>query len=175
MHAIVQACSGANILYIFITTTVLCSHRNTHTQGPSWISNQSTLLQVLISIQSLIFVPDPYFNEPGYDSQRGTTTGDSWSNDYNTNIQSYTTSIAIESHLLALLGQHTNPYVEFETVMIKHFLEKRSMIQNELWSWVWDDPNLAPTVGNIYCLLEQLSDREREQQSKRAKQNGIEE
>lgn len=30
-----------------------------------WIPNQSTLLQVLLSIQSLIFVPDPYFNEPG--------------------------------------------------------------------------------------------------------------
>ena len=70
---------------------------------------------------------------------------------------------------------HTNPYVEFESVMIKHFLEKRSMIQNELWSWVWNDPNLAPTVGNIYCLLEQLSDREQEQESKRAKLNGIEE
>ena len=123
------------------------------------------MLQVLISIQSLIFVPDPYFNEPGYESSRGTQHGDASSNEYNTEIRSYTVSAAIESHLLAILG-HTNPYVEFETVMIKHFLEKRSMIQNELWSWVWNDPNLAPTVGNIYCLLEQLSDREREQESK---------
>ena len=32
------------------------------------------------------------------------------------------------------------------------------MIQNELWTWVWDDPTLAPTVGKIYCLLEQLSE-----------------
>jgi hypothetical protein len=28
------------------------------------------LLQVLVSIQSLILVPEPYFNEPGYE-QRG--------------------------------------------------------------------------------------------------------
>lgn len=29
--------------------------------GPGWVAGQSTLLQVLISIQSLILVPDPYF------------------------------------------------------------------------------------------------------------------
>ena len=28
--------------------------------------------QVLISIQSLIFVAEPYFNEPGYEGQLGT-------------------------------------------------------------------------------------------------------
>jgi len=33
--------------------------------GPGWISDQSTLLQVLISIQSLIFCEEPYLNEPG--------------------------------------------------------------------------------------------------------------
>ena len=30
-----------------------------------WIAGTSTLLQVLVSIQSLILVPEPYFNEPG--------------------------------------------------------------------------------------------------------------
>jgi hypothetical protein len=33
--------------------------------GPGWISGQSTLLQVLISIQSLILCEEPYLNEPG--------------------------------------------------------------------------------------------------------------
>jgi len=32
--------------------------------GPSWDPKSSTLLQVLVSIQALILVPDPYFNEP---------------------------------------------------------------------------------------------------------------
>ncbi|CAF3317127.1 unnamed protein product [Rotaria socialis] len=31
-------------------------------------------LQVLVSIQFLIFVPEPYFNEPGYECTRGTAT-----------------------------------------------------------------------------------------------------
>ena len=40
-------------------------------QGENWNANTSTLLQVLISIQSLILVPDPYFNEPGYEREMG--------------------------------------------------------------------------------------------------------
>ncbi len=34
-------------------------------QNETWDPKTSTLLQVLVSIQSLIFVPQPYFNEPG--------------------------------------------------------------------------------------------------------------
>jgi ubiquitin-conjugating enzyme E2 O len=34
----------------------------------NWTS-KSTLLQVLVSVQSLILVNDPYFNEPGYEQQ----------------------------------------------------------------------------------------------------------
>ncbi|KAK4687368.1 hypothetical protein P7C73_g2746, partial [Tremellales sp. Uapishka_1] len=33
--------------------------------GPGWIGGQSTLLQVLISLQSLILCEEPYLNEPG--------------------------------------------------------------------------------------------------------------
>ena len=32
--------------------------------------------QVLVSIQGMIFIPDPYFNEPGYEGIRGTSEGD---------------------------------------------------------------------------------------------------
>jgi hypothetical protein len=33
--------------------------------GPGWQPGKSTLMQVLLSIQGMIFVPEPYFNEPG--------------------------------------------------------------------------------------------------------------
>ena len=33
--------------------------------GPGWKPFESTLLQVLVSIQSFIFVAEPYYNEPG--------------------------------------------------------------------------------------------------------------
>ena len=37
-----------------------------------WDAKQSTLYQVLVSIQGLILVDDPMFNEPGFDGLRGT-------------------------------------------------------------------------------------------------------
>jgi hypothetical protein len=36
--------------------------------GPGWKAFESTLLQVLVSIQSFIFVSEPYYNEPGMPS-----------------------------------------------------------------------------------------------------------
>lgn len=41
-------------------------------QGPGWIAGQSTLLQVLISIQSLIMCEEPYCNEPAWANDAGT-------------------------------------------------------------------------------------------------------
>ncbi|EJK73853.1 hypothetical protein THAOC_04503 [Thalassiosira oceanica] len=123
--------------------------------GPGWVPGQSTLLQVLISIQSLILVPDPYFNEPGWQSSRGTPHGDAQSRAYNTNIRRYTVAHAIEDHISAILGKR-NPFQEFETVMIKHYLLKRIQIQNQLWSWVKDDQTLRSKVGNVCNLLAQL-------------------
>ena len=89
----------------------------------------------------------------------GTPHGDTKSKAYNKMIRSYTVSAAIESHLSAILDNN-NLYVEFESVMIKHFLEKRKMIEHELRTWLEDDDNLAPQVRNICCLFEQLSNRE---------------
>ena len=46
-------------------------------QGEAWDPNVSSLLQVLISIQALILVPQPFFNEPGFESKMGTPQGES--------------------------------------------------------------------------------------------------
>ena len=48
-----------------------------------WNASTSTYLQVLVSIQSLILVSEPYFNEPGYESTMGTSEGDRQSTNYN--------------------------------------------------------------------------------------------
>ena len=39
-----------------------------------------------MSIQSLVLVSDPYFNEPGYEQYRGTPYGDQKSLTYNVNL-----------------------------------------------------------------------------------------
>ncbi|KAI8463576.1 MAG: hypothetical protein J3K34DRAFT_462370 [Monoraphidium minutum] len=52
-------------------------------QGEGWSPDASTAFQVLISIQSLILVDEPYFNEPGYERSMHTEQGRSQSKGYN--------------------------------------------------------------------------------------------
>ena len=129
--------------------------------GPGWISGQSTLLQVLISIQSLILVPDPYFNEPCFDQMRGTPAGNAASEKYNTNIRRYTIDAAVNSHLNSILN-NTNPFPEFEAIMVKHFLEKRYMIEVEFKSWAKQDTSLLKPVQDVISSFARLAAREKE-------------
>ena len=48
----------------------------------TWTAD-SNLLQLLVSIQGLILVPEPYFNEAGYERQKGTQIGEENSRMYN--------------------------------------------------------------------------------------------
>jgi baculoviral IAP repeat-containing protein 6 len=82
--------------------------------GPGWISGKSSRLQVLISLQSLILVPDPYFNEPGYEVVRNTLCGLEYSNTYNKQIWSYTATISMEPILKALANGTPTPYPKFD-------------------------------------------------------------
>ncbi|KAK9817557.1 hypothetical protein WJX74_005685 [Apatococcus lobatus] len=69
--------------------------------GPSWDAAQSALLQVLMSIQSMIFVSDPYYNEPGYDHTRNTAGGQQASRKYDEEQQFNTMIHAILPALAA--------------------------------------------------------------------------
>ncbi|XP_033096712.1 probable ubiquitin-conjugating enzyme protein 17, partial [Anneissia japonica] len=50
--------------------------------GEQW-NETSTILQILVSIQSLILVSDPFFNEPGTEREIGTIQGDRHGKEYN--------------------------------------------------------------------------------------------
>ena len=56
-------------------------------QETKWQPDVSSLFQVGASIQSMIFVPDPYFNEPGNERERGTAEGDKWSEEHNEGLR----------------------------------------------------------------------------------------
>ena len=60
-----------------------------------WNSQTSSFLQVLVSIQSLILVSEPYFNEPGYERSRGTPSGQASSREYDANIRQATVKWAM--------------------------------------------------------------------------------
>lgn len=67
------------------------------------------LLQVLVSVQSLILVAEPYFNEPGYERSRGTPSGTQSSREYDGNIRQATVK-------WAMLEQMRNPSPCFKEV-----------------------------------------------------------
>ncbi|WJX73313.1 ubiquitin-conjugating enzyme [Trifolium repens] len=54
-------------------------------KNEKWTPGVSTMLQVLVSIQSLILNAKPYFNEPGYANTTGTQNGEAQSLKYNEN------------------------------------------------------------------------------------------
>lgn len=82
--------------------------------GETWDPNASSICQVLISIQSLIFVNEPYFNEPGYEQSMHSESGRKASKDYNQNIREHTIHRAMIDHLKSPTG----PFAE---TLLSHF------------------------------------------------------
>ena len=56
--------------------------------GPGWIAGKSTLLQVLISIQSMILCDEPYLNEPGWANGGGTPKSIACESSHESGLQS---------------------------------------------------------------------------------------
>lgn len=69
----------------------------TGTGSETWNPNESTILQVLLSLQALVLNKKPYFNEAGYDQQVGSPEGEKNSCSYNENaiLMSYKSMLYI--------------------------------------------------------------------------------
>jgi ubiquitin-protein ligase len=142
--------------------------------GPGWIEQQSTLLQVLISIQSMIFVPDPFFNEPSFDALRGTAEGNEYCDAYNIQTRYYTWKYAILDPLqkakwygrsfsnsnamdIATGGVSFSTYPEFMDVIVEHFSCKAQVIHNQMKSWFSEHTGQVDSrVNQAPILLEEL-------------------
>ncbi|XP_028176769.1 baculoviral IAP repeat-containing protein 6-like [Ostrinia furnacalis] len=94
-----------------------------------WNAHTSSFLQVLVSIQSLILVPEPYFNEPGYERSRGSSAGSSASLEYNSNIYQACARWAMLDHL-------RSPEPCFKEVIQTHFWIKRNEIMQTVANWI---------------------------------------
>ncbi|KMZ04446.1 baculoviral IAP repeat-containing protein 6 isoform X6 [Drosophila simulans] len=94
-----------------------------------WNAQTSSFLQVLVSIQSLILVPEPYFNEPGFERSRGSPSGTNSSREYNSNI--YQACVR-----WAMLEQIRSPSQCFKDVIHKHFWLKREEICAQIEGWI---------------------------------------
>ncbi len=112
--------------------------------GEKWNSS-STILQVLLSIQSLIFCEEPYFNEPGYERDRGNESGKKRNNEYNEPIR-------FQTMKLGMLEQLRNPTYGFEDVIKNHFRMKKNDIIKKLDEWEKISINKI-AFNNIYSQL----------------------
>ena len=93
-----------------------------------WNAKTSTFLQVMVSIQSLILVEKPFFNEPGYEKEMHTDKGKNNSIKYNQNIHPNTIK-------LGMIDMIKNPPQGFEEVVKNHFSMKKEEIINTTLLW----------------------------------------
>jgi len=94
-----------------------------------WNEKTSTLEQVMVSIQSLIMVPEPYYNEPSYESSMNTPSGDRESRLYNEQVK-------INNIRWAMIEQLRNPCPGFEDVILHHFTLKRQELMDHMGEWI---------------------------------------
>ncbi|EKX47375.1 hypothetical protein GUITHDRAFT_69605, partial [Guillardia theta CCMP2712] len=81
-----------------------------------WNAETSNVLQVL----GLVLVPEPYYNEAGYDKQIGTLEGKHNSQEYNESAL-----LLVLKHMLNMLRA---PVPSFEGLIKSHFKERRDRI-----------------------------------------------
>ncbi|XP_046607611.1 (E3-independent) E2 ubiquitin-conjugating enzyme UBE2O [Neodiprion virginianus] len=107
-----------------------------------WTSS-STLLQVIVSIQGLILVSEPYFNEAGYEKQKGSQQGRENSRMYN------------EMVVLKLVQAQTkllqHPPLVFKETIIQHFKRhaKKLLQRLDLWMEISEQHNSQHPLSPI--------------------------
>ncbi|VDK19403.1 unnamed protein product [Anisakis simplex] len=83
----------------------------------------------VIFFEGLIFVREPYFNEPGFEKYQGTEKGEEYSRKYNSQIEHATLTYAIRDQL-------KNGPECFRKVIQRHFWLKRYMIIEQAHKWL---------------------------------------
>uniref|UniRef100_A0AAX7SCW2 Dual E2 ubiquitin-conjugating enzyme/E3 ubiquitin-protein ligase BIRC6 n=1 Tax=Astatotilapia calliptera TaxID=8154 RepID=A0AAX7SCW2_ASTCA len=138
-----------------------------------WNPQTSSFLQVLVSVQSLILVAEPYFNEPGYERSRGTPSGTQSSREYDGNIRQATVK-------WAMLEQMRNPSPCFKEVIHKHFYLKRTEIMSQCEEWIADiqqyssDKRVGRTMSHHAAALKRHTAQLREELLKLPCPDGLE-
>ena len=112
----------------------------------------SNYFQVLVSIQSLILVSEPYFNEPGYERSRGTPAGTASSLEHDANIRQATVK-------WAMLEMIKKPPSAFKDAVRKHFSFKKKEVKMQCDAWAKEleqyihDKQIGQSVSKSYLAL----------------------
>ena len=93
-----------------------------------WCPASSNLLQVLVSIQGLILVPEPYFNEAGYMNQKATLEGQENSRLYN--------EMAVVKVVQSMTQMMSNPPETFAEEIKQHVTKTASKFIDRHKEWI---------------------------------------
>ncbi|XP_014470035.1 PREDICTED: (E3-independent) E2 ubiquitin-conjugating enzyme UBE2O isoform X1 [Dinoponera quadriceps] len=121
-----------------------------------WTSS-STLLQVIVSIQGLILVSEPYFNEAGFEKQKGSQQGRENSRMYN------------EMVVLKLVQAQTklllHPPPVFKDIIIAHFQKhsEKLLLRLEQWMEISEQHNkqhpLSPVTPTTFKEIAEIDEK----------------
>ncbi|KAH7298672.1 hypothetical protein KP509_25G053400 [Ceratopteris richardii] len=99
--------------------------------GPGWQPGKSNIMQVLLSIQGLILVGDPFYNEPGSHSWPGA--------EREANKYKYTQRFNTVQYSIIPALESCDPL--FESVVHTHFQFKASYILSQCHAWMEEEPD----------------------------------
>ena len=124
-------------------------------RGTETWTTDSNLLQLLVSIQGLILVREPYFNEAGYEKQKGTQQGEENSRMYN--------EMAVLKLVTSMTRMVTNPAQPFASEIMEHMKvnAKKFMTRMALWRKISLDHSSAgtsPVTANQPASPEEMPD-----------------
>lgn len=105
----------------------------------------------------MIFVDDPYFNEPNVDLMRGTSEGTSASRNYNTELN-------LNTIRWAMIDQLKRPRLGFEDFTRTHFKLMQHEIMKQCKRWIEEcgeeqssiKQRLVASTDELYRLLQTL-------------------
>ena len=109
--------------------------------GERWNKDTSTILQILISIQSLIFTENPFFNEPGHEKNINKDYSERKSKEYNDNIRYQTIKWAMCDVL-------ENKIEEFDEVIKTHFCNNKNKVIETVNQW-YSETNISKNNFNM--------------------------
>jgi len=96
-------------------------------KGTETWTPDSNLLQLLVSIQGLILVREPYFNEAGYEKQKGTQQGEENSRMYN--------EMAVLKMVQSMTKLVRNPPQPFAKEIMEHWRDNAGKLMTRLMMW----------------------------------------
>jgi len=103
-------------------------------------NRRSTLLQLLVSIQSLILVEEPFYNEPGYENH---------TNDLGYQMRSLKMNSILKKYVVkfAIIEMLRKPPEHFKEAVLEYFRKKKDIILLEVSKWIKESLPFANQQG----------------------------